>query len=651
MSTGVGPIPRRVAWGEAAVIAAVIVAVVAGYDGELPYRAIGIPSPGSAQILPSIGLRVLAAVAGSLVFGSAVFAVCCTAFGDRGRIDVTGFAALRVVERTAVAWALVAVAMVPIAAADVAGRGLAEVFASGSLSTLIGVGEKPRAWLLVAVLALVVAVFARFALSWIRLVVLAAVAGLATLPPAVTGNAGEGPGHDYTSGAVLFFQLAVSVAPGLLWCLGAHLARGGDHRAAVIRRVRAVTTGALVVAAGSGAVLLAVLVPADALLTGTYGRLAVAAVALGSVTGLLLWRVRADEPRSTAVTALAGAASLIALVLVSTAACLPAPAFGDRVYTAHQALLGFDITAAPSLSRLLTFWRFDMVLGTVAGAGAVLYAVALLRLRRRGDAWSPWRALSWFAGCAALLVATSSGIGVYGYALFSLHMIVHMMLNMVVPVLLVLGAPMTLLLRAVPPAGPGALPGVREQVLALLHSRPAAVLAHPAVPISAFVISLYGLYFTPAFETLIKYHWGHVAMNVHFLVIGYLYYWTIIGIDPGPRRPPHLGRLGLLFAIMPFHAFFGVAVMSMTTVIGERFYRKLDLPWGLDLLADQRMGGGIAWVAGEVPVLIVVAALLTQWVAQDRRTAVRTDRREERYGDSELDAYNAMLGELARSRR
>jgi cytochrome c oxidase assembly factor CtaG len=232
------------------------------------------------------------------------------------------------------------------------------------------------------------------------------------------------------------------------------------------------------------------------------------------------------------------------------------------------------------------------------------------------------------------------------------HMAVHMTLNMFLPELLVLGAPVTLLLRAVEPAGRGAPPGPREWVLWLMHSRFTRLLSHPGVALAVFVVSLYGLYFTPLFDQLIRFHWGHLLMNIHFLLTGYLFYWAIIGIDPGPRRLPHLGRLGMLFAVMPFHAFFGVAVMSMDTLIGGVFYPELRLPWMTDLLHDQWLGGTLAWISGEVPVLLVVGALLSQWSKQDRREAARGDRHQERFPeDDELTAYNAMLEQLQRSRR
>ena len=137
-------------------------------------------------------------------------------------------------------------------------------------------------------------------------------------------------------------------------------------------------------------------------------------------------------------------------------------------------------------------------------------------------------------------------------------------------------------------------------------------------------------------------------MNVHFLVSGYLFYWVVIGVDPTPRPIPPLAKVAVVFASLPLHAFFGVVLMSMQKVLGESFYRSLHLSWHTDLLGDQRLGGGIAWAAGEIPLVVVMIALLVQWSRSDQRTARRLDRAADRDDDAELAAYNAMLAELAR---
>jgi cytochrome c oxidase assembly factor CtaG len=137
-------------------------------------------------------------------------------------------------------------------------------------------------------------------------------------------------------------------------------------------------------------------------------------------------------------------------------------------------------------------------------------------------------------------------------------------------------------------------------------------------------------------------------MNLHFLLTGYLFYWVVIGVDPTPRPIPPLGKVAMVFASLPFHAFFGVVLMSTNTVLGEPFYESLRLYWHTDLLGDQRLGGGIAWAAGEIPLVVVMIALLIQWRRSDERTAKRLDRAADRDEDADLTAYNAMLAELAR---
>ena len=310
--------------------------------------------------------------------------------------------------------------------------------------------------------------------------------------------------------------------------------------------------------------------------------------------------------------------------------------------------IGYDLAGPPTLARILFDWRFDLVFGTAAIVFAVVYVVAVVTLRRRGDAWPVGRTVAWLLGCLVLLFATSSGVGRYMPAMFSMHMAAHMLLSMLAPILLVLGAPVTLALRALPAAGRNDPPGPREWLLAALHSRVSRVLTNPFVATILFVAGFYGLYFGGIFDAAVDSHPAHLAMNLHFLLTGYLFYWVVIGVDPTPRPIPPLGKVAMVFASLPFHAFFGVVLMSTNTVLGQPFYKSLQLYWHTDLLGDQRLGGGIAWAAGELPLVIVMIALLIQWRRSDERTAKRLDRAADRDDEADLTAYNAMLAELAR---
>ena len=214
-----------------------------------------------------------------------------------------------------------------------------------------------------------------------------------------------------------------------------------------------------------------------------------------------------------------------------------------------------------------------------------------------------------------------------------------------------LGAPGTLALRALPAAGRDDPPGMREWLLAALHSRLSRFLTNPVVATVLFVAGFYGLYLSNLFDSTASSHAGHLAMNLHFLLSGYLFYWVVIGVDPTPRPIPPLAKVAVVFASLPLHAFFGVVLMGTKKVLGADYYRSLGLSWHTDLLGDQRLGGGIAWAAGEFPLVIVMLALLIQWARSDRRTATRLDRAAERDDDAELVAYNAMLAQLARGEK
>ncbi|MGW1892678.1 cytochrome c oxidase assembly protein [Streptomyces sp. NPDC002004] len=273
-----------------------------------------------------------------------------------------------------------------------------------------------------------------------------------------------------------------------------------------------------------------------------------------------------------------------------------------------------------------------------------LYGWGVARLVRRGDRWPVGRTVAFAAGVLSVLLVMCTGLNDYGMVMFSVHMVQHMVISMLSPILLLLGAPITLALRALPVAARGRK-GPRELLLALLHSRYMRVITHPAFTIPLFIASLYALYFTPLFDTLMGSMGGHIAMMVHFLAVGLVFFWPIMGVDPGPHRPGYVMRMLELFAGMPFHAFFGIALMMASEpMVGSFAHPPASL--GIDALSDQTSAGGIAWAFSEVPSVLVLLALLFQWYRSEQRQARRTDRAADRDGDKELEAYNAYLASL-----
>jgi len=311
----------------------------------------------------------------------------------------------------------------------------------------------------------------------------------------------------------------------------------------------------------------------------------------------------------------------------------------------EQVFMGFEVPDAPTLGVLFGQWRPNLLFLGIAAAAVTVYLIAVRTLRRRGDRWPLGRTAAWVAGWTVVVVATSSGFGKYSAPDFGVHMIVHMSLNMLAPGLLVLGGVVTLLLRATrsdrnKPAG------LHDWITWVLHWRVLQFLYNPLIVFIVFIGSYYGLYLTGIFGDYMRFHWAHQLMNLHFLIVGYLYYSLIIGVDRPPRPLPHIGKLGYVLAAMPFHAFFGVILMTSPVIIAETFYRYLDLPWA-DLQAQQYLGGGVAWAGGEIPLMIVIVALGIQWSRQDARDARRKDRHIDTGRDDEYDAYNQMLQRLA----
>ena len=319
------------------------------------------------------------------------------------------------------------------------------------------------------------------------------------------------------------------------------------------------------------------------------------------------------------------------------------------------ALTGVRFPEEPTWWRLTIGYEADgIILGTLILAVA-LYIAGVVRLSRNGVKWPVGRTISFALGISVIDFATSGGLGLYSYFSFSHHMMAHMLLGMVAPIGIVLGAPITLALRALP-AGrsefEGSERGPRGLLTAIMSSRIVTIFSNPIVALAIFDGSLFALYFTPLFETLMGSHLGHIAMSLHFLLAGILFFHVIIGIDPRPKEYPYIFRIVTLFAAMSIHAFFSIALLSSTTLIGGDYYNALATPWIEDPLQDQRIGASFGWAMGEIPILLSLVATFIQWMRSDEREAARIERRSKlaksRGEKDELEEYNEYLSRLAK---
>lgn len=285
-----------------------------------------------------------------------------------------------------------------------------------------------------------------------------------------------------------------------------------------------------------------------------------------------------------------------------------------------------DVDRVPAISadRVFTAWTFEpLPLALIALSGAV-YLLGAWTLQRRGDRWSGWRTLSFtVGGLGSLLVATCSSLATYDEVLLSMHMAQHMVLTMVAPVFLALGAPVTLALRTLHQAP-------RRRLLTLLHSRVAAVLAFPPVAFVFFVASPWVLYFSGWYEATLRSALLHNLLHLHFVLVGCLFFWPLLGLDPVPGRVAYPFRLLTVFATLPFHAFLGVTIMSTHKLLAGDWYRSVGRTWPPTPVDDQHLAGQILWGSGDAVGLLIFAVLFVQWVRQSRSEAAREDRRLDR---------------------
>ncbi|WP_239451909.1 cytochrome c oxidase assembly protein [Frondihabitans sp. PAMC 28766] len=484
----------------------------------------------------------------------------------------------------------------------------------------------------------------------------------ALLPLALSGHSAGSLQHVNAVNSLAMHLVGVTVWMGGLIAVILLRNKAGKHLATVVSRYSMMAIWAFGFVAFSGVInaSLRLTGPLDLFRT-TYGQLilikSIILIGLGVagyfqrrsvIPGLVRQPTRTRSFVRLAVSEVVFMAVAMGLSVALSKSPPPVPQTTD--ISQQAALLGWPMPKPITLPRFLFGFHPDWFFIAVSAIMATLYIVGVVKLKRRGDSWSWGRTVPWLVGCFGLFFATSGGPSVYGAVNFSTHMIQHMVLMMYVPPLLVLGAPILLSLRTLPKRRDNSR-GAREWILIITHSRYANVITNPIVAAIIFAGSLVAFYYSGWFEASLQTHPGHFIMEVHFLLAGYLFFFVVIGVDPGPKRPPYPFRVILLMATLAFHAFFGLALMTQTTVLASDWWHALGETNTAALLADQHVGGAIAWGAGEFPTVLIALVVVRQWVKSDERIARRYDRRAETDGDAELNAYNEQLQQMAAHER
>ena len=652
----VGRTAARTAAAATGLVAAAAVTAVAvlSWSGGAADVLLDDSGPLVRAALPVV--KVVADLAAAVTVGSLVL----LAVAVSGRATAALAHGLRLVSVASGVWAAATVLRGPLEFASQSGLPMGDPTFGGLMwRNFLTSADAGRGMLWTLGAALVVNLGSLFAgrLRGVGLLALAAMTGL--VPGALAGHAASAKGsHETAVTSLGLHLLGVTVWVGGLVALLVLRPLLGADLAKVARRYSTLALWAYVAVAASGLVNAWIHLGDLAALSSRYGIVLLAKTGAVLVLGYAGWLHRTttladlDRGESGAFARLAGVEVVVMALTTGLAVALsrsPSPvprSAATGVLDPTTVVTGYPMPPELSPSRWLTVWQPDLMWVVLVGLFAGSYLVGLARLRERGDRWSPLRTACWFVGLAGLVYVTCGPPAAYGRVLFSAHMIGHMTLSMAVPMFLVLGAPVTLLLRAVHPRGDGSR-GPREWAVAVTESGYVRFLTHPVIVSFLFAGSLVLFYFSPLFELALTTHVGHELMHVHFLFAGYLMAWMMIGIDPGPHRPTPPLRLVMLFVTMAFHAFFGIALIQSTTVLAQGYWESVGRTWGDTLLADQRYGGGIAWGIGEVPTLALAVILAVQWSMSDTREARRADRKADRDGDAELGAYNEMLARMA----
>lgn len=511
------------------------------------------------------------------------------------------------------------------------------------------------AWNLV--LALLVSILSLAFTSRTWLAITAGVGLAALYPLAESGHASSDVGHALAVNSMLMHLVGISVWVGGLAAL--YLIRKGDREIELTKRFSTLALISFLIVAISGltAGYIRIYQPSD--LFGEYGLLLIGKAILLFILGGFgflhrKWLIQKLEAGKSAVFArlvLVEIAIMGLSIGLGTALARTAPPVSDKEFvepTAAQILTGDPLPREFTVDAWLTAWEIDILWLTVAVFASYLYLYGVWVLGKRGDKWPVARTVSWLAGMATLIYVTNGAPNVYQDYLFSTHMVAHMILSMAIPVMLVPGAPVTLLSRAVAARKDDSW-GPREWVLWAVHTPYAAVISHPLFAGLNFAMSLVIFYYTPLFRFSIEQHLGHQWMIVHFLITGYLFVQALIGVDPQPHKPSYPLKLMILIGTMAFHAFFGLGMMSDKSLLLADWFGAMGRTWGDDPLTDQAIGGAFAWGVGEIPTIIITIIVAIQWSRSDDRERRRLDRASDRSGNQDINDYNEMLKKLSQS--
>jgi len=576
---------------------------------------------------------------------------------SHGALSAEGLRIKSLAGLAALVWFVTTLGSLFLELANLFAESVVNTFSPGPIGSFIGQTSQGKTYLTTLLCgAIVIALLPRVKKTGGATIALA-ITFLGFLAPVFQSHASSSSNHGLAIGGLLFHVIFISLWVGGVLGL---IAIKPTERALAIPRFSSLALWCAIIVTISGVVTTWTRLNFWSAFQSLYALIVLLKVLLTVVLVFIGVRHRrhiaAKAEQSLAVFQLLTAEIMVMAITVALGGWLSTtqPPIAAKQTEPSDALIltGLNMPGKPNLSRL--FWMYapdGIFLGLLLLATA-LYIRGVVLMSRRGDKWPVGRTISFAIGVGVTDYATSGGLGIYSHFAFSFHMVAHMVLGMIAPIAFVLSAPITLALRTLPQGRGDGERGIRGLLLSFLHSRYSQIVTNPIVALAIFDGSLFALYMTPLFGHLMQSHSGHFFMDLHFLLAGILFFHVIVGIDPNPRKVPHIVRIIILFAAMSIHAFFSIALMSNSGLIDGGYYQALHRPWLTNLLNDQHTGGALGWAMGEIPILIALVATFIQWTRDDARETRRLDRaaqRSEAMGeDDDLAKYNKYLAELNR---
>jgi putative membrane protein len=255
---------------------------------------------------------------------------------------------------------------------------------------------------------------------------------------------------------------------------------------------------------------------------------------------------------------------------------------------------------------------------TAIASSALLYALGRRRMagsrqRREGR----WRAQAFYAGLAALVLALEPPLDKLADRLFWAHMLQHMLLQMVVPPLLVLGAPWLPVWREFP------LSGRRRVGHWLARSRgasplrfAASILARPAVAWVLFIGTIALSHLPRVFDFALRNTAFHEGEHALFLGLGLLFWSRALDSPPSRARLHPPGAVVFFLSAVVAESLLALVIMGARSPLYAPYVALVPRPEGLSALADQQFGGALMLEPASLPLLIALLWSIKRWVGQ-----------------------------------